>query len=212
MKFNLPTQPNHPPWEEGETPPLGMWDSSGREQQRTPGSHRPKPRARPWHALKLPRQICLLVLLTISSAISYSFVSRFVLTAVVVQGRSMAPTLEDGERYILNRWIYYCRDPRRGDLVVLRDPGHQDLAAKRIVAMPSEFVEVKQGAIFVNGHRLIEPYLSLGTETFALDRRDQSVMMGKNQYFVLGDNRAMSEDSRCYGAVRRDQIIGLLFK
>jgi len=171
-----------------------------------------QPRALPGHSSKLAGQMWLLVLLALSSAISYSVISRFVLTAVVVQGRSMAPTLEDGEHYILNRWIYYCREPQRGDLVVLRDPGHQDLAVKRIIAIPCESVEVKQGAIFVNGNRLIEPYLPLGTRTFALDQRDQIVMMGKRQYFVLGDNRSNSEDSRCYGAVRRDQIIGSLTK
>ena len=212
MKFNLPTQPNHPAWEEGKSPPLRMWKSFVSGAQPTPGPRRLKLPVLAWHALKFSRQICLLVLLTALSVISYSLVTRFVLTAVVVQGRSMTPTLEDGEHYILNRWVYYCRAPQRGELVVLRDPGHKDLAVKRIIAMPSESVEVKQGAIFVNGKRLIEPYLALGTKTFAFDQRAQLIMMGKSQYFVLGDNRSNSEDSRCYGPVRRDQIIGSLSK
>jgi signal peptidase I len=93
---------------------------------------------------------------------------------------------------------------------VLKDPGHKDCAVKRIIALPCEAVHLKQGAIYVNGKRLFEPYLSAGTRTLSADAQDQFFVIGKDEYFVMGDNRANSEDSRCYGPVHRDWIVGAL--
>jgi len=144
------------------------------------------------------------------SGLSYYVMSRFVVTAVVVQGKSMLPTLHDGDRYLLNRWALRFRNPQRGDLVVIRDPGHCDFAVKRIVGLPSDSIHFKDGDIYLNGHFLIETYLSKGTRTYSPTRRETLFLVGQNRYFVLGDNRLISEDSRYYGAVRRDQIIGVI--
>jgi signal peptidase I len=160
----------------------------------------------------LPDQLChqllLLLLVGVLSVACYYLVSRFVATTVIVQGRSMTPTLQDGDRYILNRWSYFCRTPQRGDLVVVRDPGHNDFAVKRVIGMPCESLLFKRGKIMVNGKQLLEPYLPSGTQTFLPDTREKLLLVGKDQYFVLGDNRGNSEDSRYYGALRRDQIVG----
>jgi signal peptidase I len=131
---------------------------------------------------------------------------------VIVQGRSMLPTLHDGDRFILNRLSYFHRSPQRGDLVVVRDPGHKDYAVKRVVAMPGETLHFKRGDVLVNGKHLVEPYLPQTTQTFLPDFREKVVMMGKDQYFVLGDNRSNSEDSRFYGALRRSQIVGSIVR
>lgn len=143
---------------------------------------------------------------------SYLLASRFIVTAVVVQGRSMTPTLKDGERYYLNRWRYLFVSPQRGDVVVIKDPGHSDFAVKRIVAHPYDWVNLKDGTIYVNGRRLDEPYLAQGVRTDTPDLKERWVQLGRDQYYLLGDNRSNSEDSRFYGVVSRQSIIGMLIK
>jgi len=152
------------------------------------------------------------IVLTVLSICGYYLVSRFVATTVVVQGRSMYPTLDDGDRFILNRLSYFNHAPKRGDLVVIKDPGHNDYAVKRIVAMPCESLYFMKGSFLVNGKHLLEPYLPAGTQTFLPDVQEKLLVVGKNHYFVLGDNRGNSEDSRYYGAVDRSRIIGSISK
>lgn len=143
---------------------------------------------------------------------AYFVASRYIITAVVIQGRSMMPTLKDGEHYYLNRWQYLLTSPRRGDIVVIKDPGHDDFAVKRIVAQPFDWINIKNGSLFVNGRRLEEPYLAEETRTDTPDLQEKWIQLGKEQYYVLGDNRENSEDSRFYGRVMRGNIIGKLIK
>jgi signal peptidase I len=146
------------------------------------------------------------------SILAYFLFSRFVITAVVIQGRSMQPTLQDGERYYLNRWRYLFVAPKHGDVVVLKDPGHRDFAVKRIVAGPNDWVTLRDGNLFLNGKRLVEPYLPEGMRTTVPDRQEKWILLGPDQYYVLGDNRSNSEDSRFYGMVKRKNIVGVLVK
>ena len=141
---------------------------------------------------------------------SYWIIARFIVVGVIVQGTSMQPTLQDGDRLLLNRWAYHYREPRRGDVVVIKDPGHCDYAVKRIVGLPLDTLQLKKGQVYLNGKPFAESYLALGTRTFTPDGRDQMIMIGQNRYFVLGDNRNISEDSRYYGSVRREQIVGVI--
>ena len=150
-----------------------------------------------------------LVLLVALSFCSYLFFSRLVVTAVEVKGASMNPTLSAGDRLLLNRFTYLHREPQRGELVVLRDPETGDLIVKRIVGMPCETVLMQNEAAYVNGHRLIEPYTS------TLRRPDYSplgkaTVIPRDHYFVLGDNRTRSLDSRAFGSVPRASILGLI--
>ena len=141
----------------------------------------------------------------------FQFSSRYILQAVQVDGNSMAPTMADKERYILNRWIYHVREPKLEDVVVLRDPVDSVYLVKRIVAKPGDRVYLKGGKIFVNGKLLNESYLPRGTMTFGDPHyREQMWICGLNQFFVLGDNRNISADSRNFGAVRQQCILGLV--
>lgn len=144
------------------------------------------------------------------SIVSYFVVSNFIVTTVVVQGRSMTPTLVHGDRYLLHRWELLFRSPERGDLVVVRDAVRNDFVVKRVVGLPGERLQLKDGCVWVNGERLREPYLPQGTRTAAADGIDPLIMIGKKRYFVMGDNREISEDSRIYGAVLADQILGFI--
>lgn len=140
---------------------------------------------------------------------SYLFFSRMVVTAVEVKGASMAPTLAAGDRFLLNRFAYLHRDPERGELVVLKDPESNELIVKRIVGLPCETVIMQNDCPFVNGRRLFEPYIS------RISRPDKAplgkaTVVPRDHYYVLGDNRTRSVDSRVFGAVSRDRIIGVI--
>lgn len=158
------------------------------------------------------RHFFVLFCVMMFSVPAYFLASRFIVTAVVVQGRSMMPTLKDGERYYLNRWRYLVFSPSRGDVVVIKDPGHADYAVKRIIARPYDWLNLRDGRIYINGKRLEEPYLDKGVRTDTPDLKERWVQLGRDQYYVLGDNRGNSEDSRFYGIVPGKNIVGMIIK
>ena len=158
------------------------------------------------------RQLISLGFFGLLCVVSYFVFSRFVFTPVIIQGRSMMPTLRDGEYYILNRLAYFFSSPARGDLVVIRDPGHNDFAIKRIIAKPGDWLNLRDGKVYLNGRRLVESYLPKGTFTATPDSQEKWIELGKGHYFVMGDNRAWSEDSRIYGRIERSSILGAIRK
>src|SRR5262249_35698939 len=128
---------------------------------------------------------------------SYFVISHFVLQSVEVVGVSMLPTLTDSQKYLLNRWIYFVRAPRRNDIVVIRDPVDNGFSVKRIIAAAGDTISLRHGKVYVNGRKLDEPYLAPGMPTFPYSSlNEQDIRCGKDQYFVLGDNRKNSADSR----------------
>jgi signal peptidase I len=141
----------------------------------------------------------------------FQFSHRYLVQTVQVDGVSMSPTLRNAQCFFLNRAIYFLREPKPQDIVVLRDPEVDGCAVKRIVARPGDSVYLKGGQVYVNGQQLPEPYLEAGTKTYAAERyRAQMWICGVDQYFVLGDNRNNSADSRVYGAVPRANILGMV--
>jgi signal peptidase I len=141
---------------------------------------------------------------------SYGICNHFLLGSITVVGKSMHPTLHDSDCYLLNRWILRVREPRFAELIVLRDPVEDILAVKRVVGCPGDSVCFKGGAVYVNGLKLCEPYLPSGTKTYTQRSSNCSFKCGPNQYFVLGDNRSNSADSRMYGPVARARLLGLV--
>jgi signal peptidase I len=158
------------------------------------------------------KKACVIVWLALFSMGCYYLISRYVITAVEIQGRSMVPTLQEGERYFLNRLAYRWKAPARGDLAVIHDPGHADCAVKRIIGLPGDSVWIREGAVYINNERLAEPYLVPGTRTTTITPQTKALRLGPDRYYLLGDNRACSEDSRQYGVIHRSQIVGLISK
>jgi signal peptidase I len=148
---------------------------------------------------------------TILAMVSYLLFNHFVLQTVRIQGQSMLPTLHNADCYFLNRLIYHLHSPHRGDVVVLKDPTDGGYAVKRVIASSGDSVYFKSGRIYLNGHKLKEPYLLPGTPTYTFAQtQEELIVCGNDQYFVMGDNRNNSFDSRFYGPVPGRNILGAL--
>ena len=205
MDFKLPTQNNTSHrWAGGELPPLKLVEENLAQPEATVGLPKPVAPAPilPW------RQFCVMLLVGVLCVASYFVISRYVVTPVIIQGRSMQPTLKDGECYFLNRYVYLFKSPERGDLVVIKDPGHDDFAVKRIIGKPGDWLNLRDGSVFLNGRRLDESYLPKAERTYAPDLHEKWIQLGNEQYFVMGDNRSNSEDSRYYGRITNKMILG----
>jgi signal peptidase I len=163
------------------------------------------------HTPSVVQQIYQVASVLTLAALSYLLISHYILQSVQVVGASMTPTLTDSECYLLNRWVLHVRQPRITDIVVIRDPVDNGLSVKRVIGHPGDTVYLKGGRVYLNGEILREPYLPSGTMTWAgPDRREQLCKLGKDEFFLLGDNRPNSADSRIYGPVRTRNILGLL--
>jgi len=146
--------------------------------------------------------------------VCYLGISHYFIQTVRVDGISMYPTLRNDDYYLLQRWYYhFYRDPAPRDIVVIKDPSDQTYAVKRIIAGPGDCVYVTDGDIFVNGKRLDEPYLPPRTWTFPAEFPNEQWMIAcqQGEYIVMGDNRINSFDSRYYGVVPKNNILGIIF-
>jgi len=164
-----------------------------------------------FYVINFIQQAGLLVLITLLSIGSYFAISHYVFQTVEVVGASMVPTLHERSHYLLNHWTFRNREPQHNDIVVIHDPGDHGFSVKRVVAVAGESIYFKNGKVYVNGKELEEPYLLPGTHTFTYTKvHEEFITCGKDQYFVLGDNRPISVDSRSYGPVSRQDILGLV--
>lgn len=122
----------------------------------------------------------------------------------VVEGQSMEPTLVSGQRLLVNKLAYRFSEPERGDIVVINSPrGTSEKLIKRIVGLPGETIELRGGRVYINGRLLAERYHpSVGMRPYP------PTMIPPDHYFLLGDNRDHSGDSRIWGSVPRDLIVG----
>jgi signal peptidase I len=155
------------------------------------------------------RQCWSLIILGVLGTLSYLLISHFLVQSVQVVGPSMSPTLYDSGHYWLNRFSYVLGEPRSNDIVALKDPRDNVLEVKRIIAMPEQSVCIKGGRVYVDGKLLDEPYLPPKTPTYADERNaNEFICIGKDEFFVMGDNRNNSADSRTFGAVPRRNILG----
>ena len=176
------------------------------------------------------RELPVLVIMALALAL---FIKAFLVQAFFIPSESMVPTLAPGDRVLVNKVIYRLRDPGRGDVIVFEDPNpqpHEDRGPiagffgwvargmgvsqaededfiKRIVGLPGETIQGRNGKILIDGRELSEPYLNgVTTGNFA------PVDIPEGEYFVMGDNRANSNDSRySLGTIPEEKVVGEAF-
>ena len=138
-------------------------------------------------------------------------IKTFLLQAFYIPSLSMAPTLQINDRVLVNKLSYDLHEVNRGDLVVFESPPNEGSETKdlikRVIALPGETVESRDGKILINGQILDEPYLDRGVTTGALD----SVTVPPDHLWVMGDNRSNSRDSRFFGPIPESLVIGRAF-
>ncbi len=119
----------------------------------------------------------------------------------------MEPSLQNGQQLLINKFLYYFREPERGDVIILHPPPPYNPETtpfiKRIIALPGDTIEIKNGAVYVNSLKLDEPYIK---EPPAYNFQQKKIP--ENEYFVLGDNRNNTNDSHNGWTVPRQNIIG----
>lgn len=143
--------------------------------------------------------------LLVSVAASFMIIT-FVYQPVRVEGTSMLPELRDQDRLFINKFAYHFESISRGDVVVFhypRDPSKSYI--KRVIALPGDSLRIDEGRVYVNGKRIAEPYVPL---RFRDDRSMAKMVIPLNDYFVMGDHRSISSDSRDFGPVPRNLIYG----
>jgi len=158
-------------------------------------------RASVWNALSWMRDLAFSVLIAVILIV-------FIYQPVKVEGTSMMPTLTDQERIFINKFTYHfgLGDIQRGDMVVFWFPLDQSKSyIKRVIAIPGDNVRIEGGQVFVNGQELDEPYVP---EEYRDRVSYEEHRVPRDEYFVLGDHRSSSSDSRTWGFVKREAIYG----
>ena len=175
----------------------------------------------------LPRSVRVVLdwVLTIAGAILIVFALKaWIVNPYRIPSSSMEPTLHCArptagcearfsDRVLANRFIYRFRDPKRGEIIVFKTPpeakvrcGAGGTFVKRLIGLPGEVVSERDGYVYINSHQLDEPYLKPGRRDHEPPRTWPRIPAG--HYFLLGDNRAQSCDSRVWGTVPRQNIVG----
>lgn len=173
-------------------------------------------------------------MLVVTAVVIAFLVKTLLAQAFYIPSASMAPQLQVGDRVVVSKLAYRLHEPRRGDIVVFDVPGpiqtgrdspplqrllksllesvglaapSTDEYIKRVVALPGETVEGRHGRVYVDGKELVEPYLPQGPTT----RDFEPVVLGEDELWVMGDNRESSSDSRTFGPIRTDSVVGRAF-
>jgi signal peptidase I len=167
----------------------------------------PKPAGSRWkHWLRLaligrdPRRTLVRAALTAATLL---VLFQFIFKPARVVGASMEPTCHDGSIAFINLALYHLREPRRGDIVAIETTGPKTLILKRIIGLPGETLAITNGIVSINGHPLDEPYVK-----FRDPWQRAPVELDIVTYYVIGDNRGMSQKAHYHGQVSRRKILG----
>lgn len=144
--------------------------------------------------MKIIKEILPYVLIIIAVIL----IRTFIITPVRVDGASMDQTLEDGQILLL----YKLANIDYGDIVVLDEEKEGEIIIKRIIGMPNDTIEIKNGVLYINDEEIEEEYAYGQTSDY------DKITLGEDEYFILGDNRPISKDSRYFGPVKEEEIIG----
>ncbi|MBI3589455.1 MAG: signal peptidase I [Candidatus Liptonbacteria bacterium] len=147
------------------------------------------------------------------AVVSVFLIRTFLVQPFLVSGESMAPNFSNGDYLLVDELTYRLRPPERGEVIVFRYPNDESTYfIKRLVGLPGETVQVKDGKVTIfnklnpDGLSLQEAYLPPGTKT---NSQGELTKLGSKEYFVLGDNRSASFDSRSWGVLKEKELVGL---
>jgi signal peptidase I len=181
-----------------ETPEIGPEENVKTESQPQPAAAAPEPSGlrtlRTWM-----RDLILSILVSF-------FIILFIYQPVKVEGGSMEPGLEDQERIVINKLVYRLESIERGDIIVFRYPRDTRKSfIKRVIGLPGDHIHIAYGHVYVNEEQLPESYVP----SDYLDAKSYSeIVVPRDSYFVLGDHRSASNDSREFGPIQRSYIYG----
>ena len=155
---------------------------------------------------KVLKEIVEWALTIIIPVLAALLIHTYLFTFARVDGGSMLDTFHSNNTTGVSRLEFRIHDPQRGQIITCHYPGEgKTLFIKRIIGLPGETVELKEGKLYINGEELVETYIT------RIDERDFGpYQVGEDEYFVLGDNRPISKDSRMVGCISRDDLYGLV--
>ena len=152
-----------------------------------------------WLAARETLEIVIVALITVF------IIRNFLIQPFLVNGASMEPNFNDGDYLLIDEITYRFRQPQRGEVVVFRYPNDRSVFfIKRIIGLPGETVAIRDNTAYINNVELKEDYLPLVKTSGRAE-----LALGPDEYFVLGDNRSFSFDSRNWGSAKFDDIIGI---
>ena len=138
------------------------------------------------------------------------FIKFFILDLTRIQGASMENTLFTDDLVVIEKISKNITHKyKRGDVIIFHSPTEDKLYVKRIIGMPGDEVELKEGDFYINGSKLYEPYYTTGS--FTESKGENQWFLGHDEYFMVGDNRAKSNDSRKFGPVYENNFLGRAF-
>jgi signal peptidase I len=142
------------------------------------------------------------------AAVIVTILMKFVFSAIKINGKSMSPTLEDGDRVIISK-INIRNSIRRFDIVVMHNPRQKKKPlVKRVIALPGESIELKNGRVYINRKLLQQHFIKSPGALLTDPLKGEPLILKSGQFFVMGDNRNFSKDSRVFGAVPVQLIYG----
>jgi len=145
----------------------------------------------------------LQIIASVALALLIFFGVQTIIESRVVEGSSMEANLHDGERLIVVKAAYWFGEPQRGDVIIFTHPLDMERTlVKRVIGLPCEQIEIKDGIVYINGSPMEEPYIKGTTSSFT------KTDIPEGYYFVMGDNRQASSDSRSWGPLPEENIIG----
>ena len=161
-------------------------------------------------AKKVIKEIIIWILLIVITISASYFITTNVFVKTSVSGSSMEPTLKEGQVVIVNKLEYYIKSPKRNDVIVYKQSNkeHSYFEIKRVIGLPGETVKIKNGIVYINDEAIKEKVKTEAISNSGL--AEEGVKLDDNEYFVLGDNRNDSEDSRFAGIgnVLKNEILG----
>ncbi len=135
----------------------------------------------------------------------------FIIQPFIVEGQSMLPTFNNNDYLITEKISYSLRSPNRGEIIIFHPPDNPNVNyIKRIIGLPGDKIEIKDGNIYINSTKINESYLASDSQTNTVSQ-DINITLKDNEYFVLGDNRNHSRDSREIGPVPRSNIVSKIW-